>query len=92
MIESYIEGIFISLIVYITIFNILTGHLQRKWSIEFKRNLNRIYFSAWVLPYLIYLYCVWTTPSTRPFLLQHILFGIILHMIMAAFGYRATFH
>ncbi|GAA0123801.1 hypothetical protein UT300018_31190 [Clostridium faecium] len=45
MIESYIEGIFISLIVYITIFNILTGHLQRKWSIEFKRNLKRIYFS-----------------------------------------------
>lgn len=90
MIETYIEWIFIALIVYITLFNILTGHLQRKWSKEFKRKLKKIYFSIWVIPYLIYIYCVWVTPTTKPFLLQHILFGIILHLILAIFGYRAS--
>ncbi|MDU1350589.1 MAG: hypothetical protein E6942_14900 [Clostridium argentinense] len=90
MIEAYIEGIFILLITYITIFNIATGHLQRKWSKEFKRKLKKIYFSIWVIPYIIYIYCVWVTPTTKPFLLQHIFGGIIPHLILAIFGYRAS--
>ncbi|MBH1941096.1 hypothetical protein I5677_09355 [Mobilitalea sibirica] len=92
MIETYIEWIFIILIAYITIFNILTGHLQGKWSIAFKRKLKRIYFPLWIIPYFTYIYCVWATSSTRPFLKQHILFAAIFHSIMAVFGYRATFH
>lgn len=91
MIEAYIEGIFILLITYITIFNIATGHLQSKWSREFKRKLRTLYFSTWLFPYFFYLYCTWITPNTKSFFFQHILFGAIIHLIMATFGYRATF-
>lgn len=92
MIETYIEWIFIILIAYITIFNILTGHLQGKWSKEFKRKLRTLFFSTWLFLYFFYLYCVWITPNTKSFFFQHILFGAIIHLIMASFGYRATFH
>lgn len=90
MIEAYIEGIFILLITYITIFNISTGHLQHKWPKEFKSKVKKIYFTAWLFPYVIYLYCIFATPSTRPFFLQHIYLGAAIHIVMAIFGLRAT--
>ncbi|SQC00744.1 Uncharacterised protein [Clostridium tetanomorphum] len=83
MIEAYLEGIFILLITYITIFNVLTGHLQHKWSKEFRENFKKIYFKSWIIPYIIYLYCVWMTPNTRPYMLQHIFFGILFHAVFA---------
>lgn len=90
MIETYIEWIFIILIAYITIFNILTGHLQQRWSMEFKRKLQKIYFSIWILPYTFYLYCVWATPTTKPLFIYHILLGAIFHLVFSIFGYKAT--
>lgn len=90
MLEAYIQGILILIFTYITIFNIGTGHLQHKWSSNFKKKIKRIYFSAWLVPYFIYLYCILYTPSTRPFFFKHILFGAFFHFVMAIFGYRAT--
>lgn len=90
MLEMYIQLLFVGLLLYILLFTICTGHLQSRWSKNFKIKIKKIYYSCWILTLLIYMYCIYCTPETRPFFIQHIFLGILIHLVFAVFGCNAT--
>jgi hypothetical protein len=89
MLAMYIQFLFIGLLIYILLFNICTEHLQGIWSKATKNKVKKIYYSCWILPLLIYLGCIYYTPETRPFFIQHIFLGILIHLVFAVFGCKA---
>lgn len=90
MLEMYIQFLFIGLLLYILLFTICTGHLQSRWSRDFKIKVKKIYYSCWIFPLMIYLFCIYYTPETRPFFIQHIPLGILIHIVFAIFGQNAS--
>lgn len=90
MANLYIKVIFFCLTFYITLFDTFTRHKQDKWSISYRKKFKKIYILIWIILYLIYLFCIMITPSTRPFFIEHIFFGAFIHLVFAFFVWKVT--
>lgn len=90
MANYYMLATLIGLALYITLFD--TSKWQAKWSLSSKRKFGRVFILTWIGLYLMYLFCVMLTHTTRSYLVEHIVFGAFLHLIFALFAWKATIY
>ena len=90
MANYYMLAILFGLALYIILFD--TSRWKEKRSLSSKRKFKKIYIETWITLYIIYLVCIWATPSTRPFFKEHIVFGAFLHLIFAIFAWKSTIY
>ncbi|WP_069649778.1 hypothetical protein [Caloranaerobacter ferrireducens] len=90
MIGNYLRIIFTCLAIYCVAFNLLMFIVEDYMTEKVKKIIKRIYFSAWLVPTGIYIYILSNSTYAEHYFFRNLFAGIILHVMMAYFGYRAT--
>jgi len=88
MANYYMLAILFGLALYIILFD--SSRWKEKRYLSSKRKFKKLYIATWIILCLVYLGCIWATPSTRPFFKEHIVFGAFLHLFFAIFAWRIT--